>query len=110
MSKLTNTGKLAVGFGAMVLMPFLVLYNAFAWGVVFMKYYYWFIFPVFGELPTLTLTNFIGIGAVITGIMAIPIYPTIKKEFRSNNDDWAFPFIKPWIFLFFAWFIHLFIN
>jgi hypothetical protein len=75
-----------------------------------MNYYNWFILPLFSELPVLTLTNFIGISAVITGIMAIPIYPNIKKEFRSDNDDWYSSFTKPWVFLFFAWFIHLFIN
>lgn len=40
MSKLTTFSKFAIAIGALMTIPFIVIYGSFAWGFVFMKLYY----------------------------------------------------------------------
>lgn len=109
MSKLTTFSKFAIAIGALMTIPFIVIYGSFAWGFVFMKLYYWFITPIFTGLPVITLYQFMGLGVVISTIVNLPTQTEVKPELKAETN-WFSLFLKPWGMLFFAWLVYLFIN
>lgn len=46
-----TTTTLLAAFGGILLIPFMILYNAFSWGFVVLKTYHWLVVPNM-EKPT----------------------------------------------------------
>jgi hypothetical protein len=92
------------GLGALILIPFAILYDAFCWGFVFFKFYCWFVLPVF-DLPTITYHASIGL------MIFTVLFKTfgVKSELEDNTTKFIVGLIAPWLILSLGWFVGLFI-
>jgi len=83
------------------------LYNTFSWGLVMLKFWTWFVLPVFTGLPVITFYQAIGL------IFFISLFknhiPSFKKELLDVNGKSMWLFL-PWLTLFFGWLVHILIN
>lgn len=92
----------------LAVMAFAFLYDAFAWGFVTYKFWYWFILPVFPDLPHVTFWQAVGI-ALFIGLFKNASQPTVKKEYRDESSVhvmWS----APWIVLLIGWIFSLIIS
>lgn len=85
----------------------LIIYDALVWGFITLKFYIWFILPVFNTLPQITLLQAIGISFFIA--LFKNITPPIK-----DSDDLASGvsnlLIIPWIALGIAYLFKLIVG
>lgn len=90
--------------GAICTFVFLLLYSPIAWGVVFYYFWYWFLLPVFTELPHITLSAAIGLG-LFSLLLKRQTGTNIKEKYRDKSfSGYWFPYITlPWIGLFVGW-------
>jgi hypothetical protein len=96
--------SLLKGLGALILIPFAILYDAFCWGLVFFKFYNWFVLPVF-DLVTITYHAAIGL------MLFVSLFKTfgVKQDYDDNTSKIIASLIAPWLILFIGWFVGLFI-
>lgn len=85
------------------LIAIMLAYSAFAWGCVTFQFYYWFVLPVFTNLPMITLGQAIGLSLFIS---------LFKNHGSSNPVDEKFEWSKtllalltPWLVLIIGYFI-----
>lgn len=96
--------------GAIAAIGLLVLYNAFAYGYVVYKFWYWFILAAFPQLPELTLPHAIGLMFFISLFRSRDMSDsTINGVEIKKKANWAGELLAPWIIIFIAWFVHLFL-
>jgi len=97
-------GVLALIIGVVGIMGGLIVYNTFVWGFICYKFYYWFILPVFTQVPLITLSQAIGFIFFIS-LFKNNYYDNIKKEFK---DEWWKPILSmmltPWALFVLAYF------
>jgi hypothetical protein len=87
--------------GGLLLFAALAVYGAFSWGLVFMKFYYWFLLPVFTTLPHITFWHAVGIMFVIALFergSALTLN-AIKKEYKDNTMVAIGAVLAPWMTL-----------
>jgi len=98
--------------GSLVILPLMLLYLAFSWGYVCNVLYYWFIIPVFPNLPLLTITQCIGI-VLFLSIFKSHSNTSYNKEFKEKYVDEAATYsniiLQPWVILFSSYIIKLFL-
>lgn len=94
----------------------LLLYNAFSWGWVLLKFWYWFLLPVFPMLPHIGISAAIGLALCLTlfkthsshgyqGKLGSGEKVLLKR--KSEKSDWITGILAPWIVLSIAWLIKL---
>ncbi len=96
--------------GIIALVAIIVLYGAFSWGLVLYKCWYWFILPVFTTLPHITYTQAVGLMLVIGLFDRATSTSNDKKEGDKPKANWGTFFLRPFITLLVAYFIHLVIG
>ena len=94
--------SILTALGALVLVPLLMLYSCFSWGLITLKFYTWFILPVFVNLPLITLVQAVGFIFFI-GLFKGVSTQNIKKEYRDSTTEYIVLFITPWLSLLFGW-------
>lgn len=77
-NKFTNTILIVISVCGVI------TYHAFAWGFVFYKFYYWFVLPVFNNLPVINFHQAIGL-AFFTTLFKNNFTLVNKPEFRDDN-------------------------
>lgn len=85
-----------LGLGAIA-----IIYSAFAYGFLVYKFYYWFILPVFHDLPQISIPAAIGIGLFISlfkGAGSSNDY-TYKGETIKSETKWGTLILMPWLTL-----------
>lgn len=88
---------LAIIIGSiMILLSFIgtLCYNILVWGIVFYKFWAWFVQPVFIELPSITYLQAIG----LTFFISIFKLEIKKKEDEDKKNTLAI-LIFPWMIL-----------
>lgn len=89
-----------------------VLYGGFSWGFVLYKLWYWFVLPVFPNLPHIDFNQAVGLMLVIF-LFHNTNLPQIKEEYLKDGDEPGKRLLSsvlvPWILLLSCWIIKLFI-
>lgn len=96
--------KYLIGIGAFTVLIIVFIYGIFAWGLVTYFYYYWFLLPVFTNLPNITIVEAIGISFFISLFKNMS---TKSNNENKNSTEIITPFLTPLIALFFGWLYHL---
>ncbi len=81
---------------------FLTTYFSFSWGFVLYKFWYWFLIPVFTELPEISFWAAVGLMMFVTLFKNHGHKPAIKEEYinKSKQSGNAFAsFLTPWMVL-----------
>ncbi len=97
--------------GAMAGIYLLLVYNAFAWGWVAYKFWYWFLIPVFPMVPHVTFVQVVGLlfftvffkSNLVAGYKG-KLNKTTEIKLESDTN-WIGTLITPWFTLFIAWLI-----
>lgn len=85
--------------------PFLFIYGMFTYGIITLKFYNWFILPVFTTLPQIDFFQAIGISCFLA--LFKNHYNSQDKEFAELLGERIF---GPLLILFFGWIIMLIIS
>lgn len=91
----------------------IVVYGSFSWGFVLFKFWYWFLLPVFVELPQIDYLSAVGIMLFIGLFKNHATKVSIKDEFLEKEEKLntrIVNFLSPWITLAIGFLIHLIIN
>lgn len=94
------TEALITLIGALGLLTGIILYSTLSWGYVCFKFWYWFILPVFTELPHCTFWQCVGL------MFFISLFRNQgAKKSDSNKQDinWGLLIISPWLTLLVAY-------
>lgn len=99
---------------AAILIGGLLLYSSFVWGLVCYKFWYWFLIPVFPDLPLLTYWKAVGL------LFFISLFKntiTSDKKRTTNEEAIAYiaelaktVFLTPWVTLGMGYLVYLLIN
>lgn len=91
---------------ALILIAGIFIYSTLSWGFVLYRFWYWFLLPVFPDMPHVTLLTTIGLAFLVGAFVRHqePHKETTKAENKTTIMNWL---IAPWISLFFGWIIHL---
>jgi len=92
---LKGIGKLVGGLA-------LLLYSAFASGLVFFKFYNWFVLPVF-DLPIISYLSAVGLSVFLI------LFKNLQTDEDTSTEAYIKAIILPWMLLFMGWFVALFI-
>lgn len=90
-----------VGILAIALIFGLVIYSSISWGFVLMKFWVWFVLPVFPLLPVLTFWQAVGL-MFIFGLFG---KSQISPKEKDNTSVWTTLLLGPWLTLFGGWLI-----
>lgn len=91
-------GSIIALVGACALVLALIVYSGLSWGFVAWKFWYWFILPVFPNLPHVGFWQSVGI------FMFICLFHSggtsaIKDEYKDTSTQWANLLLTPWLTL-----------
>lgn len=87
--------------GVLLLITILICYSTFSWGFVLMKFWVWFLLPIFPTLPYINFWQSIGL------ILFMSLFAPSNKK---SKDMWYTIICTPWITLFIGWIIYLCIR
>jgi hypothetical protein len=93
--------------GEITLILISFIYAVIAGGFVFLKFYNWFILPVFKTLPTITYTQAMGLLIFITCILKPLSTKNKDKDITKYYVELA---IVPWLILALGYLVFLGIN
>ena len=85
------------------LMFIIIIYDALSWGLVTMKFWFWFLLPVFPELPELTFPLAVGLAFFIS-LFKNHMTTTSKNDIIDNLTTLI---VTPWIVLVVGWIIYM---
>lgn len=96
--------------GILVLIPILIIYSGFSWGLVVFNFYNWFILPIFPELPVITLIQAVGLMFFIGLFNKTDSKNDIKDDYTTKYSGLIKSIISPWLslllgYLFKIWFL-----
>ena len=83
-----------------------LLYGALSWGFVCWKFWYWFLLPVFPQLPQITFLQAVAI-MVFMGLFRGQPTQVIKLEYTNPKLFNIISILGPWLSLCVGWFIHV---
>jgi hypothetical protein len=96
--------------GLILLIPLLLIYSGFSWGWVLYKFWYWFLIPVFPQIPHIGFYMAVGI-SVFLNVFKNHDTNSIKDEYKDNKySRIGMSLAHPWIMLCAGWVIWLVIR
>lgn len=98
---------------AVAIIAGMVIYGAFSWGYVLMKFWHWFLIPVFPTLQPIFYFQAIGLYMCIALIKSSHAKKPLKKELYDEDQSLTVKilnFLSPWILLTMGFFIHQLIR
>lgn len=90
---------------ALLIIAVTTVYICFSWGFVCFKFYWWFILPVFPDMPHLDLWQCMGLMFFIS-LFRNHTSVSYKKEEGKEWTDAINNLLAPWILLFIASFFN----
>ena len=100
---------LLIILGVIVLIGFVLLYSTFSWGLVLLKFWGWFLLPIFPMLPIITFWQALGLTFIIS-LFHSKNYTSIKDEFTEKTTSVVMMIIGPWITLLIGYIFYCIIN
>lgn len=83
-----------------------LLYGALSWGLVCWKFWYWFLVPVFPQVPHITFLQAIAV-MIFMGLFRGHPTQVIKQEYTSQELFNVIAILGPWLTLCVGWLIHV---
>lgn len=94
--------------GGIALLAIFTLYAAFVGGLILYKFYWWFLVPVFVNIPTITITQAMGMTFILTLFRSVTEEDIIIEGKKIKKKvNWPRVIVTPWILLLMGWFIHI---
>lgn len=81
-----------------LVLGFAILYSAFSWGLVLWKFWYWFLLPVFPDMPHINYWQAMGLFLFI-GLFNTHVPQVLKKEYTDASTNAIAQYIAPWLVL-----------
>jgi len=93
--------------GLIVIFSIILFYGVLVQGLLIYKFYYWFLLPVFSDMPHITFAMAMGLSLVISLFKTTNVND-IKKEYKEENTKYVL-LLTPWLLLLLGWIIKLII-
>lgn len=93
--------------GFLVMIPLILIYGTFTKAFVLMKFYEWFILPIFITLPIFTFWQWVGLALFIQLFKSNG--ESIKNEYKDKKILWVKIILGPWLVLLIGYLFYLFI-
>ena len=97
---------------ALLIFAATITYTSFSWGLVMLKFWYWFLIPVFITVPHINYWPAMGLIVFLMLLKTANVKRNIKEQYL--DDDKTTPItigiLAPWITLGVGYFIYLIIN
>lgn len=93
--------------GFLVMIPLILIYGTFTKAFVLMKFYGWFILPIFITLPIFTFWQWVGLALFIQLFKSSG--ESIKDEYKDKKTLWFKIILGPWLVLLIGYLFYLFI-
>jgi hypothetical protein len=94
--------------GGFVGVALLIIYGGFVGGYVLLKFWNWFLLPVFPQMVQINIYQAVGLTYFVV------VFKKINHNKMTLNDheikvktDWAAELLTPWLLLLFGWLMHL---
>ena len=102
-NKLFAAMVMLAGFATLIIGA--LIYSPLAWGFVLFKYWYWFVTPVFDNIPNIGYAESVGLMFCVNMFKNKAITPTIKKEYLKDNKNGhsILAYLLPWITILIAY-------
>lgn len=100
---------IAIVIGAGTLIAALVLYSSLSWGYVLLKFWSWYLLPVFPNMPHITFWQAVGL-MFIVDLFKNHSSEGIKDEYKDKTSAMTMSLLAPWITIMAAMLINLFIK
>ena len=97
---------LLIIIGVLFLLGFFILYSTFSWGLVTYKFWYWFLLPIFPELPLLNFWQAVGIMFFIS-LFKSHSGEGIKSEYKDTTSHTISVLLAPWFTLLIGYLINI---
>lgn len=79
-----------------------MIYSTLTWGLVCLKFWSWFILPIFPELPVITYAMAVGL-IMFIGLFRGHSVTMIKEHYRDMDLEFILLVIAPWLTLIIGW-------
>lgn len=89
-----------------ILIGAIFVYNTLTWGLVLHKFWFWFMLPVFPEMPVITFVQALGLMFVI-GLFKNQTTTSVKKQYKNEGETAMMLLLMPWTTLFFGWLAYI---
>lgn len=84
--------------GGSTLIVALIFYSSLSWAYVCHKFWYWFLLPIFPNIPHISFTQSMALMMFVTLLKShTPV--NIKDEFKKEHADTIAAIITPWLSL-----------
>lgn len=83
--------------GAIVIIPALLIYHSMSWGYVMYKFWYWFLLPVFPNMPHIVFWQAVGLYLFTSFFKNHATTPSIKDEFIESDNSRLMSLLYPWL-------------
>lgn len=96
--------------GAIALIGSMLIYTTASWGWLIYKFWYWFLLPVFPQMPHISFAQALGIMMFLT-LFKNHNSEGIKDEYKE--DKWqrtSSILLMPWISLLIGYFVWMYIR
>ena len=97
---------LIVAFMVILLTTGTLLYSSLAWGLVGLKFYNWFLLPIFIDLPIINYWQAVGLMFFIS-LFRNHTNSSIKEEHKDKKLVWIQISLGPWITLFIGYLMYI---
>ena len=85
------------------------IYGALSWGYVLLKFWSWFVLPVFPNMPHISFAQAVGL-VFVFALITHKDADYIKYEFKESiTTQVVDSMAAPWLMLICAWFLTLFL-
>jgi len=81
-------------------------YSTFIWGFITFKFYNWFFFDKFEELPILTINFFMALSLFIQALFPKYLVIKPKDEYIDTEFEIIHHYIMPWVIFLFGFCFH----
>lgn len=95
--------------GVVGILLLILAYGAFSWGYVTFKFWYWFLLPVFPQMPHITFWQAVGLMMFIS-LFQNHSSDSIKDEYKDKNSGAIVSIIAPWLTWLVGYIIWCWIN
>jgi hypothetical protein len=101
----------ALILGGSILILILASYNAWVYGYLTLKFYYWFLLPMFPQLPQINIYEAIGLTLFISlfhqsAATRIDILDAVDGEKKDKVAAYVAAILRPWLMLGIGYFIY----
>lgn len=90
-----------------------IIYATFSWGVTLFYFWYWFLLPVFPDLPQITFLHAVGLMLFIYLFKNKNLDLPIKDEYlklEEKKNIKIVSYLGPWITLLMGWLVQFVIS